>query len=73
MPLNDFHCECGNTLTIWRVAHEQDKVLCPQCGCNMNRKWTTVEHRFRGPGFHAVDYPTAEKGADDKQDTDNRD
>ena len=65
MPLNDYHCECGNTLTIWRVAHEQDKVLCPLCGCNMDRTWTTVEHRFRGPGFYETDYKQKPKDTDD--------
>jgi len=69
MPLNDYHCECGNTLTIWRVAHEQDKVLCPLCGCNMNRTWGNVEFRLKGPGFHVNDYaPTVDVGKEDSSD-----
>lgn len=59
MPIYEFKCEkCGKKLEDLRKVGDFEPPLCGDCGSEMKMVFSkTGIFEFKGPGFHATDYP----------------
>ena len=58
MVTRNMRCECGFTVERTGIGMKEPSRFCSKCGKVMNSIPTTVAgFRFRGAGFHCVDYP----------------
>lgn len=59
MPTYAFKCTCGNSVELRRSVDTRHlPVTCQKCGNEMTFEFCAPGAiLFRGPGFHATDYP----------------
>jgi putative FmdB family regulatory protein len=73
MPTYDYECRaCGKTFEVFHGINEPARKKCPKCGKNRLEKLigAGVGFLFKGSGFYATDYRSADYKAKAKADTD---
>ena len=56
MPIYEFRCtRCDNLFDRLQNADDDDPV-CPVCGSEVMRIFSSMGLRFKGSGFHSTDY-----------------
>ncbi len=73
MPTYDYECRaCGKTIEIFHGINEPARKKCPKCGKYRLEKLigAGIGFLFKGSGFYATDYRSADYKAKAKADTD---
>jgi putative FmdB family regulatory protein len=71
MPIYGYQCnECDHRFEVFQDINDDDKPVCPECGCSARKLYFPVGIIFKGSGFHVNDYPSKSraKGEDAKGD-----
>lgn len=56
MPIYQYKCDfCGNEFELFKKLNGTDIVLCPICGEEATRIFSSVGIIFKGPGFYTTD------------------
>ena len=56
MPIYDYQCtQCSHKFEVRRAFHDTSAVLCPKCGGEGKRQFSTVPIFFKGSGFYSTD------------------
>jgi putative FmdB family regulatory protein len=57
MPIYEYECEkCDFRFELRRSFSDNGGGICPQCGCEAQRRFAQVPIIFKGSGFYVTDY-----------------
>ena len=62
MPIYEYECNiCGNTLEKWDSFSSSSRILCPNCGCFMDKIISSSTFVLKGGGWYSDGYSKKEK------------
>lgn len=57
MPLYEYKCEkCGEHVEIIQRVSDPPYGICPKCGGEMKKQFSSPAIQFKGSGFYKTDY-----------------
>lgn len=57
MPLYEYKCQkCGKTLEAIRKFADAPLTICPHCGGELKKLFSSPAIKFKGSGFYITDY-----------------
>src|SRR3954451_16540209 len=56
MPTYEYRCkDCGEHLEVQQAFTDDPLTVCPNCGGNLKKKFSSVGISFKGSGFYKTD------------------
>jgi putative FmdB family regulatory protein len=65
MPLYEYACQkCGERIEIIQRMNDPPSSICPTCGGELRKLFSSPAIQFKGSGFHKTDYATSSQKSD---------
>jgi putative FmdB family regulatory protein len=62
MPLYEYECEkCGHRFEVIQKYSDPPIIVCPKCGGEVRKLFSSPAIQFKGSGFYITDYARAGK------------